>query len=156
MADLEARLEALEHEREINRVLNAYAHSIDYGPEAAWLDLFTADAVLSYDFDVARSRGQTERENMRFEGREEIAGFWRHHTHAPDRYHKHFMVEPQIVIDGDTAAVECYYAKLDETPDGPRMSSFGRYRDRLRREADGRWRFATREAETEARVPGNR
>jgi hypothetical protein len=155
-ASVEERLAALEDERAILQLLYAYAHSIDYGPEAAWVELWTEDAELSYDFDVARSRGLTERENMSFVGREQIAGFWQRHTHAPDRYHKHFMVEPRIVIDGDSATVDCYYAKLDESPDGPRMSSFGRYRDVLRREVDGRWRFASRQGQTEARVPGNR
>ena len=45
--ELEARLDtALEAEREIVRTLHRYAHSIDYGDEAAWLDRFTEDGVF--------------------------------------------------------------------------------------------------------------
>jgi ketosteroid isomerase-like protein len=144
LEELERRLRALEDERAILHTLYAYAHSIDYGDEALFVDCWAEDAVLEWPW----------REPM--VGHEALTAAFRGHTHAPDVYHKHFMVEPRIAVAGDHATVECYYAKLDESAEGPRMSSFGRYRDVLRRGADGRWRFASRRGETEARVPGNR
>ena len=89
---------------------------------------------------------------MSFAGHEEIAGFFRRHTHAPERYHKHFVVAPLITIDGDRARVECYNARLDAQPNGLATRSFGRYRDELVRCPDGRWRFSSRHSETENRI----
>ena len=150
---IEERLAALEAERAILHTLHAYGHAIDYGDEQAFLDCWMPDARLTYSFAVANERGSGEpRDPMRFEGHDEIAGFFRAHTHAPDRYHKHFLAAPLIVIDGERATAECYNARLDEQPGGPRMSSFGRYRDVLVACEDGRWRFVSRESETESRA----
>jgi SnoaL-like protein len=150
---VEERLAALEAEREILRTLYAYGQSIDYGSQEQFLDCWTPDAELSYSFDVANARSEGTRENMSFRGLAEIAGFFANHTHAPQRYHKHFLVAPLITVNGDRATVECYNARLDEQPAGPRMSSFGRYRDVLVRCDDGRWRFVSRHSETESRIP---
>jgi ketosteroid isomerase-like protein len=149
---IEARLRALEDERAILRTLYAYGQAIDYGREAEFLDCWTEDARLTYSFQIANSLGADGREDMSFTGREEIAGFFRRHTHAPERYHKHLLSAPQIVIDGDRATAECYSVRLDAQPGGPLASSFGRYRDELVRCPDGRWRFAVRQSETESRI----
>lgn len=150
---LEERVQALEDERAILRTLYTYGQSIDYGREDEFLDCWIDDARLSYSFAVANSLGADGRSDMSFNGREEIAGFFRGHTHAPERYHKHFLVAPLITIDGDRATVECYNARLDARPGGPLTSSFGCYRDELIRCPDGRWRFAARRSETESRIP---
>jgi hypothetical protein len=150
--NVEERLALLEDERAILRTLYTYGQAIDYDSEDEFLDCWTQDAHLHYSFDIANERGSADpREPMEFDGRDEIVGFFRSHTHAPARYHKHFLVAPLITIDGDRATVECYNARLDEQPGGPRMTSFGRYRDVLVRCADGRWRFASRHSETESR-----
>jgi ketosteroid isomerase-like protein len=139
--ELELRLGRLEDERAILQTLYAYAHSIDYGDEALFADCWTADAVLEWPW----------RDPL--EGREAILGAFRAHTHAPDVYHKHFMVEPRIELRGDEAIVQCLYSRLDRDEAGePYVRSFGRYVDRLVRCPDGRWRFARRRAENEAVV----
>ena len=51
------------------------------------------------------------------------------------------------------AAVESGFVRLDESPAGPVVRSFGRYRDELVRCEDGRWRFELREAFIENTVP---
>ncbi len=149
---LEDRVLALEDERSILRTLYAYGQSIDYGREDLFLDCWVDDARLTYSFAVANSSGADGRPDMSFAGHEQIAGFFRRHTHAPERYHKHFLVAPLITIEGDRARVECYNARLDAQPDGPVTTSFGRYRDELVRCPDGRWRFSSRHSETESRI----
>jgi ketosteroid isomerase-like protein len=119
--DVEARLELLEAERAITRTLHRYAHSIDYGDEEAWVDCFTEDGVF-----IAR------------------------HTRAPELWHKHLLVEPAIDVEGDTASCVSYLAVVMEHDDMPVLRVFGRYRDRLERGDDGRWRFRERIAEIES------
>jgi ketosteroid isomerase-like protein len=141
LEELERRLRALEDERAILQTLYAYAHAIDYGDEALFLDCWADDAVLEWPW----------REPMA--GHEALIAAFRAHTHAPDVYHKHFMVEPRIEIQGDEATSQCLYSRLDRDDDGePYVRSFGRYIDRLRRCPDGRWRFTSRRAENEAVV----
>jgi hypothetical protein len=119
-ADLEQRLQLLEDERAIAKQLYAYGQSLDYGLEEPFVDCFTDDAVLSYTWDAANTVTNTGRSGeLRFEGREQVAGFVRSHTNAPNVYHKHFVVEPQIEIDGDTATVISYFARLDRSVEGP-------------------------------------
>jgi hypothetical protein len=135
------RLQVLEDERAILNTLYRYAHCIDYGLQDEWVDLFTEDGVY-------HRRGP----NIRHEGREELRKFIPTHTHAPQRYHKHVMVEPIITLNGDEATVVSYWTRLDDGPDGPYLLGFGRYHDRLVRCPDGRWRFKERAIEREARI----
>lgn len=143
---IEARLRRLEDERDVLRPLYQYGHTLDYGPEEDFLDCFTDDAVWAQAGRFARP--ETAR---RFEGRGGLIKLFRHHTHAPDVYHKHLLVEPRITLTGDEAHVDSYYIRLDEHPDGAYMRSFGRYRDRVVRCPDGRWRIQERHTETEGR-----
>ena len=144
---IEERLRRLEDERDVLHTLYQYAHTLDYGPEDEFLDCFTDDAVWAQAGRYARP--ETAR---RFEGRHGLILFFRHHTHAPDVYHKHLLVEPRIVLDGDDARVESYYIRIDEHPDGVYVRSFGRYRDRVVRCPDGKWRIRERQTESEGRT----
>jgi ketosteroid isomerase-like protein len=135
---IEERLRLLEDERAILQTLYAYGHGLDYGLEEAFLDCWTDDAVLAWP---ARPP---------FVGRAAIAQAFRQHTHAPDVYHKHLVLDPRIALDADSATVDCYFARLDGYPEGPQIKSFGRYRDVLVRCDDGRWRFRERRTERES------
>jgi hypothetical protein len=148
LTDLERRVQALEDERAILRTLHRYGHCIDYGLDAEWVDCFAPDGV----FDLRlRVRGTTRR----IVGAAALAAFIATHSNAPSAYHKHLLSEPVITIDGDTATVESFFARVDAADDGaPYLFSFGRYRDRLRRCRDGAWRIEERIAESEARAPG--
>jgi ketosteroid isomerase-like protein len=147
MDDLEARLARLEDERAIVRTLHAYGQSIDYGDEETWVDCFTEDGV----FDV---RGRQPHQPTRLiSGREELRRFIAGHTRAPELWHKHLLVEPLISLDGDTATCVSYLVVLMQHENLPVVRVFGRYRDRLVKEADGRWRFRERIAEIESMRP---
>lgn len=143
MPTIEERLQRLEDEREILRTLYTYGHAIDYGYEEEFMDCWMEDVVLVYC-----AQGKT------YKGRSAVARAFREHTHAPDAYHKHLLVEPRIRIDGNSATVVSMYARLDGLPEGPQLRSFGRYVDTLVRCTDGRWRLQERLAERETKLPG--
>lgn len=138
MTGIEDRLRLLEDEQDILRTLYAYGHSIDYGLEADWLDCWTEDAVLKWP----------NRDPIK--GHAALLAAFHKHTHAPQAYHKHVVVEPRIFIDGDRATAQTMFARLDRYASGPAVRSFGRYLDVLVRCKDGRWRFLERVAEREA------
>jgi len=141
---LTARLRVLEDERAVLQTLYAYGHAIDYGHEDDWVGCFTDDGV----FDV-RMRKDPEI-SFRAAGRDELAAFISQHTRAPSTYHKHVLVEPRIVVDGNSSTVESYFMKVDAQDDArSQIVAIGRYRDRLQRGGDGRWRFQERIAEVE-------
>ena len=137
---LENRLAELEDERGILDTLSAYAHSLDYGDREQWMDCWTADAELKWP-------------HWTFTGPDEIGRAFDEHSHAPQAFHKHVMIEPMIHIDGDHATASSYFARLNDSPSGPIVRSFGRYLDELRRCPDGRWRLARRVAERESLIP---
>ena len=87
MSSLEQRLQRLEDEQAILDVLYAYGHSLDYGRRDEWLGCWTEDAVLAWPHET-------------FEGREAIGRAFDGHTHAPEAFHKHFLVEPRVRVDG--------------------------------------------------------
>jgi ketosteroid isomerase-like protein len=142
--DLEARVALLEAERAVLKTLHRYGHAIDYGDEEAWVDCFTEDGV----FDI-RAR-LSHQPNRIVSGRDELRAFIARHTRAPELWHKHLLVEPVIEVDGDTATCSSYLAVVMEHDDEPLLRVFGRYRDRLVRCPDGRWRFLERIAEVES------
>lgn len=135
---LEERLRRLEDDAEIQRRLSAYGHAIDYGFEEMWADCWTDDAVLSWP------------DRNPICGRSAIVAAFRRHTHAPEVFHKHFVLEPLISIQGDEARVDSMFARIDAFDGRPAIRAFGRYRDILQR-CRGTWRFAQRTAQTEAR-----
>jgi 3-phenylpropionate/cinnamic acid dioxygenase small subunit len=152
---LEKRLQVLEAERAILSTLYAYAHSIDYGLKADWLDLFTKDAVYK-----VQDRGKVvpwvlvEQPPEGLKGREILSQYIANHTNAPDFWHKHFLVEPVIKLEGDKkASVESYFARLDEDDKGAYIMSYGRYLDKMVKSPDGKWRFKKRVCDMESRLP---
>lgn len=148
LAELSSRLRRLEDERAIRATLYQYGHALDYGAEADWVDCFVADAYYEVRY---RAEGATPGRVDQHHGHEQLAAFAAGHSRAPDRWHKHVLVEPVIGIDGDRATVVSYFMRVDER-DGERVIyAFGRYLDVLVREPDGRWRFARRVAEVESR-----
>ncbi|HZP29847.1 MAG TPA: nuclear transport factor 2 family protein [Acidimicrobiia bacterium] len=144
MAVDEKELRALLDERAIVQLMHRYAHAMDYGDEAAWVDVFTPDAV----FDVVESVGG--RRIHREEGRGDLARYVAAYP-KPPAFRKHVIVDPVVEVDGDEGRVEAYWILLHrEQADGaPVLAAFGRSRDRVVRR-DGEWRIAERYAEVEA------
>ncbi|MBI2867901.1 MAG: nuclear transport factor 2 family protein [Chloroflexi bacterium] len=141
------RLETLEEERAILRAMYQYGHSIDYGKEQEWVDCFTEDGA----FDVRRREGLPGSGRVRHQGRAALAAYISKHTRAPNKYHKHMLVEPVITLKGAEASVASYFARLDESAAGePYILAFGRYHDKMVKCPDGKWRFRERIADIEA------
>jgi uncharacterized protein (TIGR02246 family) len=137
MTDTEARLRRLEDERAIVDVLYAYTHAVDYNLEEEFVDCFAEDATLHWKDALV--------------GRAAIREAFRAHMHPEDVFHKHLTLEPRVEVDGDRATARSYLVYIDDSPEGPRIRSYGRYRDAFVRCADGRWRFYERASELEAR-----
>jgi hypothetical protein len=143
---VEERLMRLEDRAAILELHHRYGHLIDYGDAVGWVDCFTDEAVL----EVHTVEGKT----MRHAGRDALLTFASAHSHAPELYHKHFTGVETIQISGDEAACACYYVLVvGDRANFPVLATFGRYRDRLARCADGRWRYAHRVAESESWNP---
>jgi len=143
LAELERRLQAVEDEREVLRTLHQYAHSLDYGSQASeFTDCFLEDGVW-YSTVEGRWAGAS---GLRLEGREQLERWFNRHAErgVPGHFTKHYMVEPEIRLDGDRATVQSYFSGIHEEPGGPLLYSMGRYLDVLVRCPDGRWRFQER------------
>ena len=151
MTTIEERVQRIADELDIVRVLNRYAHGIDYGDEDDWLDCFTEDAV--WEAHSVAADGTL----MRHAGRAALQAFVSGHTRPPELYHKHLVADPIVSVDTDDrdrATAACYLLLVVAGPGGlPAIASFGRYRDELRRCADGQWRIAYRGVEAEAWNP---
>jgi len=108
------------------------------------VDCFTDDGVWEVRMRRIPDGGFTCR------GRDQITASLEAQTsvRAPALYAKHLLIEPRIVLDGDTASVESYFARIEPRDDGPtQIVASGRYLDGLVRGDDGRWRFTHRIAE---------
>ena len=131
MSSLEERVQRLEDERAVLDRLYAYCTSLDYGHRDEWLDCWTEDGVLAWPHET-------------FTGRDEIARAFDGHSHAPEAFHKHVIVDPRVRLNGDEATAESYFTRLNDSPEGPVVRSFGRYMDVLVRCDDGAWRIRER------------
>ena len=139
-------VEMLMEERAITRLLHDYAHAMDYGHEARWVETFAKDAV----FDVVDVVGG--RRVHREEGHGDLARYVGSYP-KPPHFRKHVVVDPLIDIapDGRRATVEAYWLLLQRDDDSgrPVLSAFGHYNDELEKR-DGRWVITKRYAEVEA------
>ena len=151
-------LRLIEAERVITRRLSLYGQFLDYGREEDWLDCFTEDGVFEVRFagDVDGTRfprrgGAESPTGQIFSGRVALRTFVEHHTREPEAFHRHVAHNPLIEVADDFATSLSYITRQDVDTDGIIYTrAFGRYHDRLRRCADGEWRFEARLAEVEA------
>ena len=141
MSDIETRLRALEDQNAILDRLYAYGHSLDYGDRDEWIDCWTTDAVLDWPHQT-------------FTGHGEIGKAFDDHSHIPDAFHKHMLIEPRVKLSRDEAHVQSYFTRIDAGEHGPWVRSIGRYIDRVVRCDDGVWRIAHRVCDREGLVPG--
>jgi ketosteroid isomerase-like protein len=142
MKSVEERLQALEDERDILRTMHQYGHALDYGDVEKFMDCWFEDAVRE---SVSKSRREFAGHVKK--GHAALREFIESHTTG--EIYKHIVVDPLIWVDGDTATAESYFFMFNEHEDGPYVRAMGRYRDKLARDADGRWRFKERISELE-------
>ena len=157
LADVISRLQLLEDERAIVATLYRYGHCLDYGLESDWLDCFTDDAIFHFlpaTPAIASAFGDTSRLPSRREGKAALADFVKRHSRAPQRLHKHLLMNPLITVTGDEAEARSYFMRIDASPSdtGAYITTFGRYSDSFVRGEDGRWRIRRRMAEGDAFV----
>ncbi len=152
-----ARLERLERERAIARVIHDYCHFIDYGEKERWLDLFTRDAVYELHYREGAQAPQYGSQRMAgnrivYDRRDLLEDFIQAHPSAPELYHKHVVAD--LVIDWEDEVAQCqsYFLRVDDR-NSPVIVAMGRYLDEIVLEEDGKWRFRSRIAEIESRAP---
>ncbi|MBI2866921.1 MAG: nuclear transport factor 2 family protein [Chloroflexi bacterium] len=139
------RLEAVENELAILRTMYQYAHGADYGPQEKYLDAFAEDGAFEHRSRIGHSRG-------RHEGRQALAAFDSRRSKPPHGWTKHLLLNPMIAVSGEEAHAESFWVYLADGEAGPVLRSYGRYRDRLVKGRDGKWRIKERIAEAESRV----
>jgi hypothetical protein len=134
---LEARIVELESIEAVRATILEYAAVHDRGMSDAVADLFTQDAVL----DIT---GYGEQFDTSLSGQDAIWAMYnrldaRHNFNPP---FKHMLTNCHITIEGHNDAVAVTY--LDEWggPQTNRGPGGGLYHDRLKRQADGQWRFS--------------
>lgn len=147
LQSLKVRVADLEDRNAILDTLSQYGHSLDYGDFDQLVDCFTDDAV--------RENRRPDGSVHRWVGKEGTLDFARRHSHAPETWHKHLVLNSRIQLSGDVAHAQSYMFRFD-AGDGERsyVWGLGRYLDTLRREPDGKWRIAHRVSEIEDHWPG--
>ena len=135
VAAAEAALANLVALEDIRRLKHRYLRCVDL---KLWDDLagtFTADATATYG---TPAMGQP----LNLSGRDEIVGFMRENL-GPDIITEHFAAQPEIDIDGDTAAgIWCFEDTVIATAYRFVIKGSAFYEDRYERGPDGRWWIA--------------
>jgi hypothetical protein len=126
-------LEALE---EIRRLKHRYFRTLDLKLWDEYADTFTSDAVGHYGTKVYGDLAPLE-------GREAIVDFMREKLSEGGIITMHVANHPEIDVDGDLAEGSWGFEDTVIVPDfRVLIRGAGYYRDRYRRDADGRWRIA--------------
>lgn len=142
--ELEEAVRELLDIEEIKRVHAKYAYHVDSQEWDQVVELFTEDAVA----DWGGSRG-------RFEGKEEIARFFKENVSRSATMLRHMMIQPLIEVEGDRAKARLYLFSVGtyKLPQGDTaMWTQGEYRNELVRQG-GRWRISRLNFEATFRTP---
>ena len=135
-ASIEARLQRVEDELEIERILVDYAGLLDKRDYDAYAELFTPDGEWANAGGSRKGRAEI-RDMLAVMG---PAG-------APNAENYHLVSNPRIELDGDTASATSRYLFVMRGPEGqPTPALAGVYRDEFVR-LDGEWKIARRVAE---------
>ncbi|WP_068396394.1 nuclear transport factor 2 family protein [Kribbia dieselivorans] len=127
--DLEARIKRLEDLHEIQQLRARYCQFLDDGRWDELVELFTEDGSF-----VGLSTAT---------GRADLRAFFSELQDGPLAAWWHFSSNETIDLDGDVATGETWLDQPCVVNDEPHIAA-GRYTDRMRRCADGRWRFEER------------
>ncbi|SEH82561.1 SnoaL-like domain-containing protein [Mycolicibacterium rutilum] len=132
IADLERRLQRIEDERAIERMIASYGPLVDAGEADAAAELWAVDG--SYDV-----------EGWRMAGRADVAAMVRSDAHQGliGRGCCHFLGPAVVTVDGDDAVAMCDSILVTRRGDGFAVSRAGANHFRLRR-IDDRWQIVER------------
>lgn len=132
LAALEARLQQLEDEREITRLITAYGPLVDSGDAEAVAGLWEPDGV--YDVD-----------EIFMQGREQIEAMVRSANHQGwiAGGCAHFLGPAHVTVDGDQAVAVCHSLMVVHGEEGFVLRRATAHHWDLRRGADG-WRVTRR------------
>ncbi len=134
---MEMRLQRVEDELAIRRVLVDYASTLDSRDYVAYANLFTADG--EWTNSGGSHKGQAAIRAM-LEGMFGPAG-------TPNAANYHIMSNPRVDLDGDHATATSRYLFMVRGAQGsPTPSSAGIYHDDLVRQ-DGVWKIKRRQVE---------
>ncbi len=132
LAALEARLAALEDEREIAGLVASYGPLVDAGAAERVAGLWTQDGVYDVDELFMGSRAEIDA-MVRSEAHQGLIG----------RGCSHFLGPAHVVVDGDRAVAVCESVLLVQHQGHPVVARIGANRWELVRTADG-WRTTLR------------
>lgn len=146
VAELRARVQALEDERAIRSLLARYGHTADTGDLEGFVDLYTSDAVIdlpAFSAQDADLSGATITEGrMKWRGSD---GIRRYTTMLPDHLRMHLQDNVVAHVEGDHAIAHAYQVSLT-TKDGV-TSIVGASNNRWRfQRVDGHWLMRERRA----------
>ncbi|MBE2997110.1 nuclear transport factor 2 family protein [Nocardiopsis sp. HNM0947] len=132
LARIEARLQSLEDERDITRLILSYGPLVDSGDADGVAGLWTDDGF--YDVDT-----------LRMDGRAQIAAMVRSAPHRAwiEGGCAHLSGPPHVVVDGDRAVAVCHSLLVVHGDGGFRVQRATANRWDLCRTSDG-WKVAER------------
>ncbi len=132
ITDLLGRIQRLEDERDIARLIASYGPAVDAGDSGATARLWAEDGV--YDVDL-----------MRMESRDEVRAMVDSKAHQKMVAHgcSHFLGPAVVTVEGDTAVAVCESLVLVRDGDGYRVWRATANHFALRR-IDGQWRISVR------------
>lgn len=132
LAQLERRLQRIEDERAIERLLASYGPLVDAGDADATAALWATDG--SYDVEGWAMRGRGEVADMvRSDAHQKLIG----------RGSAHFLGPAVVTVDGDRAVAVCESVLLIHRDGGFAVGRAGANHFRLRR-SDDRWQIVSR------------
>ncbi|WP_185996661.1 nuclear transport factor 2 family protein [Nocardioides campestrisoli] len=130
--DLAVAVQTLLARQQVTDTLHEYSRHVDTCDVDALVGIFTEDAVFDY------GHGRV------FTGRKTLDGLFREVLAKYAATNHHCSTTTFLALDAETAETITYvYAFHDSGPGGQHVHVWGRYEDRLVREAD-RWRIAQR------------
>ena len=142
MEPIEKRVQRLEDERAIQEVIFNFSWGTDRNRRELFLDVFTEDGVLHFKPGPGVPQGSLPADPI--VGRDQLIDFYERRRRGQDPWPKHVNVNAIIRMDGDSAEAESVIVFFLERNAVAELVSTGRYLDKFRRCADGKWRIAER------------
>ncbi|MGV0699393.1 nuclear transport factor 2 family protein [Mycolicibacter sinensis] len=133
LADLERRLQRIEDERAIERMIACYGPLVDAGDAGATAALWSDDGV----YDV---------EDWLMQGRNDIAAMVRSsgHQNLINRGCVHFLGPAVVTVHGDDAVAVCASTLLVKRETGYQVARGGANYFHLRRKSEASWQIVKR------------